>query len=136
MDTQASIAALQAALKKQQGRLAELKSARAALVAGIARVDKQVAKLTGKQVAAPAAKPAKAAQPAVRREGQTLGQVIAKILAGSGEPLGITEITRRVLAAGYKTRSGNFTNVVSQYIYTSKSIRRVRRGKYSLKKTA
>ena len=65
------------------------------------------------------------------REG-SLSSILAEALGAKGK-LTVAEATEAALAAGYKSKSRNFGNLVSMTLSKDKRFRRVRRGVYALK---
>lgn len=64
----------------------------------------------------------------------SLGDVMAKVLAGKGG-VKVAAVVKMVLAAGYKTKSANFAGQVSQCLRLDARFRKVRRGVFALKKS-
>jgi hypothetical protein len=56
------------------------------------------------------------------RRGETLGDAIFKTLARSGKPLGLTDITKSILASGYRTQSA-FANFRTTVAHTLRRMR-------------
>ena len=75
----------------------------------------------------------KAGKRGPRKSGASLGDVMAKVLAGKGG-VKVAAVVKMVLAAGYKTKSANFGGQVSQCLRLDKRFRKVRRGVFALKK--
>lgn len=69
-----------------------------------------------------------------RKGGASLGDVMAKVLAGKGG-VKVAAVVKMVLAAGYKTKSANFAGQVSQCLRLDERFRKVRRGVFALKKS-
>ena len=84
----------------------------------------------------------KASKKAVKKTGKrgprkgvaSLGDVMAKVLAGKGG-VKVAAVVKMVLAAGYKTKSANFAGQVSQCLRLDARFRKVRRGVFALKKS-
>ena len=140
------IAQLRRELAATQRQLVRLRWRRAKLGTQLARLDRQIADLTGGPAAAPAAKKraapkrkAKTARkakgkprgPAGRRQ-RSLAQVIQDVLAKATKPMQARDITAAVLKAGYKTKDKNFRATVAQRLAKSPQFNRLGRGVYKL----
>ena len=62
----------------------------------------------------------------------SLANKLAEVFQGK-KRLSLTEAIEAVLAAGYKTKSKNFSTIVGNVLAKDKRFRRVRRGQYALK---
>ncbi|MHC4092112.1 MAG: HTH domain-containing protein [Planctomycetota bacterium] len=60
----------------------------------------------------------------------SLKDLIVKVLRGKGRPMRAGEIASRVKKAGYKTKSKNLPNMVSNALATMAGVRKVARGVY------
>jgi len=65
------------------------------------------------------------------REGSLVSELVDAL--GAKGKLTIAEAADAVLAAGYKSKSKDFGNIVSMTLSKDKRFRRVRRGVYALK---
>ncbi len=91
------------------------------------------AKAAAPKQSPPPAKPAKSKAPP-EREQPSLQAVLTKILADSPKPLGGGELARRALAAGYKSTSKHFPNVVWVVVGKMENVEHVKGQGYRLKK--
>jgi hypothetical protein len=125
-------------LRAQRSQLGSLKKERRELAARIRGLDRDIEELRGARAVGrvAVARRRRRGRGRAPTPGVTLADLVVKVLADASTPLGLKDIAEGVLAAGYKTTSSNFLNVIGQYVYNSKVIRRVRRGKYALKKGA
>lgn len=127
-------------LEKLQSEIARRRKELPKLIARRDELNRRIAEL--ESLAAPAppaekarkeAKPTRRAKRAPAKKGQpTLKEALAQVLAGK-EGVSIAEITREVLARGYKTRSKNPYLLVKQTLYDSDQFERVGKGLYALK---
>ena len=124
-----SVAQLERLLSDKKGELATLGQKKANLQSQLASVDKALDSLKG--ATAPAAAPAPARRKKKRgRRGkrpkntQTLPEVVAGILGKTPKGLSLKDLVAAVLGSGYKTKAKNFSNVVYQCVYNSKTIYR------------
>ena len=127
-----SVEDLKKEILRRHGILAKLIAARDAL-------DRRIAELDGLGLAKPAAaarrKPGrkkagrKAMKPA--RAG-SLSSRLAEVLKAKGKCT-VAEAAEAALAAGYKSKSKDFANIVSMALSKDKRFRRVRRGVYALR---
>lgn len=65
-----------------------------------------------------------------RPEGGALRDFVIKVLRASDAPLGVKEISSRVIAAGYPTASKDLSKAVSNMLPNVKEVKRVDRGLY------
>ncbi len=117
---------------RRQRKLPTLIAARDALNCQIAELESLGAvKPTVKRRKKPGRR--KAARRVVKpaREG-SLSSTLAKAIEAKGK-LTIAEAAKAVLAAGYKSKSNDFRNMVSITLSQDKRFRRVRRGVYAMK---
>jgi hypothetical protein len=129
-----SIAELQQALQERNREARLLQQRRKALLAELAGVDKRLSTLLGSKPAAPRRRVA--AGRGRRRAGGTLPDAITKVLAAAGKPMRLRDIAQAVKAAGYKSASRDFYNVVSQALHAKPQFKNVRRGFYRLDASA
>jgi hypothetical protein len=127
-----SVEDLKREIRRRQRKLATLIAARDALNCRIAELEA----LGGTKPAAVARKKAgrrKAARRAMRpaRAG-SLSSTLAKALKAKGK-VTVAEAAEAALAAGYKSKSKDFANIVSMALSKDKRFRRVRRGVYALR---
>jgi len=130
-----SISELQQILIIKKKNLAELNGKKKSLKAQLARVELDIKKLTGTKKR----RVSKKARPKVRRKRagrKNLPQMIAAVLSKAKSPMSLKAITAAVLKAGYTTSSANFSNIVSQVLYTKKEFKKISRGKFNISKSA
>ena len=121
-----SVAQLERLLSDKKGELATLGQKKANLQSQLASVDKALDSLKG--ATAPAAAPAPARRKPRRgkqpKNAQSLGAVVTGILGKTPKGLSLKDLVAAVLSSGYKTKAKNFSNVVYQCVYNSKTIYR------------
>jgi hypothetical protein len=127
-----SVEELKKEIRRRQGKLATLIAARDALNCRIAELEA----LCGAKPTAVARKKAgrrKAARRAVKpaRAG-SLSSTLAEALKAKGKWT-VAEAAEAALAAGYRSKSKDFANIVSMALSKDKRFRRVRRGIYALR---
>ena len=129
-----TIAELRRELAAKERKLKTLTAQRSKLTAQLSAVDREIAKLGG----APAkAKPKSRKKTTVKKRrrvqrGASLADVLAKVLAGKGR-VRVAEATKLTLGAGYKSKSSQFGNIVSQMLSDDKRFKKIARGVYVLK---
>ena len=101
-----SVSEIQVLLSKKQRRLQTLETRREKLVASLRRIEQEIAAIKGRGVSGPRPKNEK-----------PLLDYVTDILGRNKSGLTLAELEKKVLAAGYKTNSGNFSNVIYQGIY-------------------
>ncbi len=126
-----SVAQLERLLSDKKGELANLGQKKANLQAQLASVDKELDSLKGANAPAPAAAPAPARRKKKRgrrgklpKNAQSLGAVVTGILGKTPKGLSLKDLVAAVLDSGYKTKAKNFSNVVYQCVYNTKTIYR------------
>lgn len=139
-----STAAIQAELRRRARGVTKLARKRDSLLARAAELDAEIASLGGEAGGGPAAPRGggrrgargrigrRAGAPAGRKRAKNdanLEVSLAKVL--KGKTMGVTEVSRAVQAAGYKTTSPNFRTIVNQALIRSDLIKKVARGKYT-----
>jgi len=129
-----SIADLRRKLAVKEGQLAKLQGQRDRLAKQLAGIEREIAVLGG----APAkAKPKRRKKTPVKkgrrvRRGASLVDVLAKVLAGKGH-VRVAEAAKLALAAGHKSNSSQFGNIVSQALSDDGRFKKIARGVYVLK---
>ncbi len=129
---QLSVAQLERLLSAKKSRLAELIKRQAGLQKTLAAVDKEIAALSGD---------ASTSRKKVRRKigkrpknAKSLKVVMTEVLTKNKKGLSLNDLTAKVAASGYKSKSRKFSNVVYQTLYTSKQfIHDEKNGTYRLK---
>jgi hypothetical protein len=127
-----SVEDLKKEIRRRHGILAKLMAARDAL-------DRRIAELEGLGLAKPKAVARKKAgrKKATRRavkpaRAGSLSSTLAQVLKAKGK-CAVAEAAEAALAAGYKSKSKDFANIVSMALSKDKRFRRVRRGVYALR---
>lgn len=122
-----SVAELQALVAKKKKKLALLAKERKQLVGKLAKLDAQIAAVSG-------AKGALALTPTARaRNTKSLPDLLIEVLGGN-KPMKVGEILDAVLEKGYQSASSNFRSLVNQTLIKDKRFTAVARGTYTLKK--
>ncbi len=128
-----SVEDLKKEILRRHGILAKLIAARDAL-------DRRIAELDGLGLAKPAAAAARR-KPGRKKAGRkamkparagSLSSRLAEVLKAKGKCT-VAEAAEAALAAGYKSKSKDFANIVSMALSKDKRFRRVRRGVYALR---
>ena len=135
-----SIAALERALAEKQQQVASLQRRRQALLKRVAKVDKDIAALTGKPAASAGqdeatTRPKKAKTKLRRRpkNAMTLRDAIVAVLSKSRKPLTAREMADGVLATGYRSKSKNLLQRVWTTVGKDERIDRREKGKYMVR---
>ena len=131
-----SIAQLQQQLAEKRTLLKELRGRRKKLLADLQATDSEMAALAGRSSKKRAPKPKVKAKRKPRGDQPPLRAVIRDVLKAAKGSLSIKEISKGAKAAGYKTKSKQFENIVGQIAYTSPEIKKVARGAFILKGAA
>ena len=129
-----SVEEIRKEISRRQRKLPALIAERDALNARIAELEGLVgAKPAPAAVARRKPRRRKAARPAMKpgRAG-SLNRTLAEVFEGKGR-LTVAEAVEAVLAAGYRSKSKDFANIVSMTLSKDKRFRRVRRGVYALR---
>jgi len=132
-----SIADLRRKLSAKQRQMAKLRARRAKVAKQLADLDRKIAALAGE--AAPTRKP-KRKKAAKRPKGRkraarstpSLADVLAEVLKGKGN-VKVAQAAKLATEAGYKSKSAQFGNIVSQALGADRRFRKVSRGVYVLK---
>lgn len=120
---------LNAEIARRGRQIKTLQRRRARVASELASIDAEIQARGG---AAGATRAAAAAGPRRRpRNEMNLEESLVKLLRN--KTLGVSEITEKVQAAGYKTSSVNFRTIVNQALITGSAFKRVSRGKYTVK---
>ncbi len=134
MPTTRSIADLRRELAAKESQMAKLRAQRDKVAKQLAGLDRQIAALGGE--AAPARKPARKRAPKDRtraaRSTRSLGDVLAEVLGNKGN-VKVAQAAKLALEAGYKSKSAQFGNIVSQTLSVDKRFKKISRGVYVLK---
>ena len=125
-----SVAELKQELQRRERNTAELMRTRKELVDRLAKVDAQLAALSGSVVTR--SKPKRATTRGRKHSKKTLTETLISVL-DTKTPMSIEEILTAVQRAGYKSSSKNFRVIVSQTLIKDERFLRASRGKYLLK---
>lgn len=149
-----TIAELRNELAARETEVAALRKERGAILARLAAIDKQIARLSGKarrgrKPGPKRGKKAKVAKKAVKKTakkavnkaprarkratGRPLGEYLVDVLKAAGSPLRIKDIAPAVAKAGYQSASKDFYGIVATALRENKAIQKVSRGIYKLK---
>ena len=118
-----SIVELEHILDDHRHQLHQLSRERARLQKRLEDVDRRIHELHGDGHGAARA-----------RNQHSLMDTIEVVLGEAGKPIRVSEIARRVLAAGYQTRSSDFRGIVNQTLIKDDRFVSAGRGMYRLKK--
>ena len=128
-----TIAELRREIAAKEGKLKTLTVRRSKLAAQLAATDREIAKLGGERVVARKSK--KKAAPKRRKtvkNKQSLADVLASALKGK-KGVKVADAAKLAIAAGYKSASRRFGDVVSVALGAGKRFRRISRGVYALR---
>lgn len=125
------VSKLRAERKKITKQLAALDGKIAALGGGPAKRKPKRKKRASKKVSKKAAKKTVASKKPGRKK-RSLADVLAKVLLGKGN-VKVADAAKLASAAGYKSASSQFGNIVSQALSTDKRFKKLSRGVYTLK---
>lgn len=132
-----SISDLKKELVTKERMLQKLSAKRDRLADKLSEADKRIAVLLGRGKRGPAAGRGKKGRRGRkrgrkgRRSAGSLGSILEQVMRGKGS-IKVKDAVEMVLAAGYKTKSKQFGNIVSQTLKADKRFRRVRRGLYKV----
>jgi hypothetical protein len=128
-----SVAQLERLLHQSKTRLVKLTRERKKLAAKLANVDRQIERLTGH--AANGEAPKRAGRRGMRpKNAKSLPAVVHDLLSRAKNGYTLDALADKVKAAGYKSNSANFKNVIYQTLYKEKAIvRDEESGAYKLK---
>lgn len=120
-----TIAQLRTLINERQTKLRGLRKEERILKGKLAKVQHQIAALSGENGDGGGLRP---------RNEKNLVDVIADVMAGKKEPMGVGEIAEAALAAGYRSSSANFKGIVNQTLIKEKRFTSPARGLYQLRK--
>ena len=127
-----TIAELRVELEAKEGHLKGLQAQRGKISGQLKALDGRISALKGGGPRRPRGKKAIAiARPTRAKSGKSLSDVLATVLKGRGS-VKVAEAAKLALAAGYKTASTQFGNIVSQALSDDKRFRKIARGVYVL----
>lgn len=119
-------------LATKERLLEKLHARRDELTSQLKDVDKQIAALAGKRTRGQT-QPKKPGKKAKRSAGKhSLGDVLANVLKDKGS-VKVADAARMAIAAGYKTRSTQFGNIVSATLANDDRFSKVGRGLFKAK---
>ena len=133
-----TIAELRREIAVREKRLAQLQNQRKGLAKRLAGLDREIVALSGEAVVQRPSGRKKASRTIAAkraghpRRGASLGDVLANVMAGAGN-VKVADAAKTALKAGYKTKSSQFGNIVSQALSTDKRFEKISRGIYALK---
>ena len=129
-----SIADLRKELAAKEGQLAKLRAQRDKLAKRLTGIEREIAVLDGRPVKIKRKGRKKAAAKKGRRAsgGPSLADVLARVMADKGN-VKVAEAAKLALGAGYKSKSSQFGNIVSQTLSGDGRFKRIARGVYALK---
>lgn len=113
-----SVAELEKILLSRKQELDDLLRRRAQLQAQLAEVDQEIAQMQGQR--AGGAYSASARGKLVNEK--SLREYVLEILGRSKRGMSLADLSANVLAAGYRTESSNFRNVLYQCLYNTKDV--------------
>ena len=147
----ASIATLEREIARKRARLEKLNADRAAIMAKLGVIDKEIALLAGAQAEAPApaapeapvrkrgkkskkkAKKTRAAAPKTRGRRPKLADAIRAILTEAKAPMKAAQISDALRERKFKTKSKDLPNLVRETLSRIPEAVRVSRGLYTIK---
>lgn len=122
-----TIGDLKRALAQRQKQLAKLTKQREKIAKELRGIDAEIAKISGGDVAVGGGRGTRA------RNDRPLPVYMEEVMAKNGKPMRVGEIVDAVKAAGYKTTSPAFKNIVNQQLIKErKRFTAVERGLYAL----
>ena len=133
-----SIIGLRKALAAKERQLTTLQTQRQKIAKQLASIDDEIAALGGEPVKGKRKARRKASKKIVAKRvkrtkrGQSLADVLAEVLVGKGN-VKVAEAAKLAVGAGYKSKSRQFGNVVSQTLSVDKRFKKIARGVYVLK---
>jgi len=132
-----TIAELRAEIAAKEKHVFKLRAQRQKVAKRLAALDRDLAALGGRAVKRKPKAARKATRKTVARKRRarsqpSLADVLAKVLAGK-DGVKVADAGKLALAAGYKSTSSQFGNIVSQALAADKRFRKVSRGVYALK---
>lgn len=132
------IATLRRLLAEREKELSELTQTRRKLMAELERVNRRIAQLGGADLEVAVAPKRRGPRGPFRMRGGrlTLRAAVAQVLEQSDRALTVREVLEGLPATGYSTTSKHLEKMVRQALYQYPEFRRVRRGKYTVKKIA
>ncbi|HET6423154.1 MAG TPA: hypothetical protein VFG20_05690 [Planctomycetaceae bacterium] len=113
-----SVAELEKQLLARKGQLEELLQRKSALQAQLIEIDQEIAVMRGSQAASAYSA---AARGRLANE-KSLREYVTDILSRSKRGMSLADLSVKVLAAGYRTESNNFRNVLYQCLYNTKDV--------------
>ncbi len=114
-----SVAELERILLSRRQQLDDLQQQKATLLAELGRVDEEIAKMQGPREAL---SPVVSTRPQKLVNAKSLREYVLEILGRTKRGMRLSELAAKVLAAGYRTESSNFRNVLYQCLYNTKDV--------------
>ncbi len=114
-----SVAELERILLSRKRQLDDLLQRKATLQAELARVDDEIAQMQGPRHSVSTAVSSRGSKPVNTK---SLREYVLEILGKSKRGMSLSDLSTKVLAAGYRTESGNFRNVLYQCLYNTKDV--------------
>lgn len=113
-----SVAELEKLLLLRKQQLDELLARKAQLQAALIEVDREIAQMQGakSQTAYSASARGKVAND------KSLREYVVEILGKAKRGMSLSDLSTKVLSAGYRTESNNFRNVLYQCLYNTKDV--------------
>lgn len=125
-----SITELETILEDRRKELHNLHKERAQIQKRLEEIDEQIRELEG----GPEEGQAAAAPVGRTHNDKSLIEMMEEVLTAAAAPMRVSEVTQKVIAAGYKTTSTNFRGIVNQALIKDKRFVCTARGWYNLKK--
>ncbi len=114
-----SVAELERILLSRKQQLEELQQRKAILLAELGRVDEEIASMQGARRTLTDSVSVRTNKPI---NSKSLREYVLEILGRSRRGMSLSDLSAKVLAAGYRTESHNFRNVLYQCLYNTKDI--------------
>lgn len=114
-----SVAELERILLSRKRQLDDLLQRKATLQAELARVDDEIAQMQGPRHSVSTTVSSRGSKPVNTK---SLREYVLEILGKSKRGMSLSDLSTKVLAAGYRTESGNFRNVLYQCLYNTKDV--------------
>lgn len=114
-----SVAELERILLSRKQQLEELQQRKATLLAELGRIDEEIAKMQGARQTLNVSVATRGNKPV---NVKSLREYVLEILGRSRRGMSLSDLSEKVLAAGYRTESNNFRNVLYQCLYNTKDV--------------
>lgn len=113
-----SVAELEKLLLVRKNQLEELLQRKAELQSQLRDVDQEIARMQGSRSTATTPSTSRART----MNEKSLREYVVLILGKSKRGMSLADLSEKVLAAGYRTESHNFRNVLYQCVYNTKDV--------------